>query len=259
MEEKPIQHMNANDLFATLKKILKTKKITYKHLAEGLDISESTLKSIFYQKNATVKRILDICEYINFPFPELVKLSYRHSEEEFELTYEQEKFFANNPHYYYFFREHFFQRKDLDQICKQHKITKRSCYLYLRKLEKIGLLDLYPNNKVKYKISGKQRWLSDGPWFKKFLCPFLNNILKEIQGSSNELNYTNNIGFATISKEVLTNFIFEINQVEKKFKEIAYQDYLINRHKDGVDVSWSFNFACMDIFGRMTQIINLDS
>lgn len=119
-------------------------------------------------------------------------------------------------------------------------------------------MELHPGGKVKYKVSGKQRWLPDGPWYNKFLKSFVDILLKEIHHSKNNYNnYTSNIGFATLSQESLNRFIFDIKQVEKKYKEIAFQDYLMNKNLDGIEVSWNFNFACIDVYSKMTDIPEL--
>ena len=177
-------------------------------------------------------------------------------EDEFELSYKQESFFANKPHFYYFFRELFFQRKTLDEIQKHFALTQKSIVNYLSGLEKIGLIEVHPYNRIKFLVSGKQKWNETGPWYKKHLKIYMEHILKQIQDNPGK-GYTSNIGFVTLSQDDFERFIAEIKAVEKKYRNIAHQDYLFDRHLHGVNVSWNFNIAQIDVFEKETLIKNI--
>ena len=251
------QQPSAYDILRTLKSILKAHKITYSHLATRVSFSESTIKNLFHQKNISIERLIEICEVIDIPIQELIQMASRQKESEFILDPDQEEFFADNPAYYYFFREYFFQKLSLQEIQDKYQLSEISVYKYLRALEKIGLLELKPGNKTKFKVHGKQNWKLFGPWMKKFFSPFMSSITdKVLKGEKDPNTYTSNISFFTLTEGTLKKFLIEIDELTQKYREIAYQDYIINKHEKGIPLTWTCNVVPCDIYDEMSHIPN---
>lgn len=248
-----------DDLFRVLKTILKERKITYQELAKDLSFSVSTLKGIFHTKDISLHRLLEICQALQLPLEELVQMAARQKENEFIFTPEQDEFFAGHPGHYYFFREIFFEKKNLLQMEKEFGLKQKSIFRYLLDLEKIGILELDVFNKIKFHLSGRQKWDFRGKWMKKFLKKFLTDIVDLIHNNTSHYSsaYSSSVGFFTTSKENYERFKMEIQLVEKKYREIAHQDYMMNRNKDQVPVTWSFNIVEADLYRLNTHIPNL--
>jgi len=248
----------SKDLFEVLKKSLKAKKISYKQLATNVSFSEGTLKNIFHNQNCSLDRILEICNAINISFSDLVDMASKEKESEFSLSWEQEEYFALYPHFYYFFRAHFFEKLELSTIQQKYRLSDNSVTRYLLQLEKIGLLDLYPANKVKYKVRGRQHWIEGGPWMQAFFSVYSERITQIVLDAEKKKDtYSSNIGFFRLSPRTYQQFKEEVARLEKKYKEIAFLNYLVEDDTNAIPVSWIFNVVPFDIYEIDTEIPNL--
>lgn len=253
-----MSHFNAKQLFSVLKDILKSKKISYKELSKSISFSESTLKNMFHDNNVSIERMIEICNAIDISFPDLVNLANNSIGNDFSFTFEQEKFFAQNPHYYYFFREIFFEKKSLEVVKEQFKLTDKSIMKYIMELEKIKLLEVHPNNRLKFLVYGKLIWSNDGPWMQKFYPKFINKMVDlQLSNLNNDNYYTSFPSFFTVSHKTYENFKNDVRDIARKYKEMAFRDSLMNHNEDFVPVTWSFSMVPEDLFAIETQIPNL--
>lgn len=149
-------------LIATLKKALKANGVTYKTLAQKLSMSESSIKRIFAEENLSLQRLEQICAVINLDLSELVLQMNRDKPRISELTEEQEKvaaadmrllgvaFLVINGWTY-------------DNILEHYTINPPDLVHYLLTLDKLRVIDLEPNNRIKLLISSSFSWRKNGP------------------------------------------------------------------------------------------------
>ncbi|MCO4793047.1 MAG: helix-turn-helix domain-containing protein [Bacteriovoracaceae bacterium] len=251
-----MSEMKASELMGTLKKVLKAKKLTYKALGEKLSFSEGTLKNIFHHNNISIERLFEICEVAEINFQDLIRMSSRAKEDEFSFSLNQEEFFADHPEYYFFFREVFFQRKSLKQLEREFSLSEKSVLKYILTLEKLGLCDVLPGNNLRWNVNGKLRWIKNGPWNKKHLKSYVQRTLSLIQ-ENRENCYNSQIGHFSISQKTYEDFKEELRRLEDKYREIAFQDHMMNRKGNFIPVSYNFSVIDDDIFDIMTEIPNL--
>ncbi|HLE11514.1 MAG: hypothetical protein A2504_05855 [Bdellovibrionales bacterium RIFOXYD12_FULL_39_22] len=249
---------NSKQLFVVLKQVLKSRKITYRMLCEKSSFSESTLKNMFHANNMSIDRLLEICQLADISFPDLVNLANKEDANDFSFNILQETFFAKNPHYYYFFRECFFEKKDLEQIKKEYKLSDKSVLKYILGLEKLGLLEVHPGNRLRFLVYGKLRWLHNGPWMKRFYPEFMKKIVQlQLENLDNENFRTDFPGFFTLPQRTYEDFGREIQELEIKYREIAFRDSLLSSHEEFVPVTWIFSMIPMDVFALETDIHNI--
>lgn len=149
-------------LIATLKQALKANNLTYKALAEKLAMSESSVKRMFAEESLSLQRLEQICAVINIDFSELVLLMQRNKPRISELTEEQESvaasdirllgiaFLVVNGWSY-------------DSILQHYPISAADLVHYLLMLDKLRVIDLEPNNRIKLLISPNFSWRKNGP------------------------------------------------------------------------------------------------
>ena len=82
----------------TLKLLLKQHSITYRHIADVLDMSEANIKRVFANHSFSLERLEQICNIINLTLSDLFALSAKQQQEKItELTLEQEQELIDNP------------------------------------------------------------------------------------------------------------------------------------------------------------------
>lgn len=149
-------------LIATLKKALKTNNITYKILAEKLDMSESSMKRIFADESFSLARLDQICTVIGMDISDLVAMMNRDKPRISELTEEQEKVAAADPRLlgvaFLVVNGWSYQA-----ILNHYPINAPDLVRYLVQLDKLRVIDLKPNNQIKLLITANFSWRKNGP------------------------------------------------------------------------------------------------
>ncbi len=149
-------------LVTTLKKQLKAHGKTYADVAIVLGISESSVKRLFAEHNFTLQRLEAICHCINLQIGELIQLMMKDQPQLQQLTLEQENeivadikllMVAVNVINGYSYRE----------LVSELKLSGSECIQKLAKLDRLKIIDLLPNNRIKLLVAPNFRWLTNGP------------------------------------------------------------------------------------------------
>lgn len=132
-----------------IKKELKAKGIKYSELAELMDTSEITVKRMLNNANISLSRMMFLSELLSLDLAELIVPRGRTKPTQSFFTEEQDKAFFEEPKLWSYFVELLYNSKSPQEIEKEHALTALSTYRYLRKLEKLQLIQLNPKNNVK--------------------------------------------------------------------------------------------------------------
>ena len=84
-------------LLAAIKSSLKADNISYRTLAEKLNLSESSIKRLFADESFTIKRIDEICEVLGIDMFELARRARGAAADTNEMSDEQEAALAADP------------------------------------------------------------------------------------------------------------------------------------------------------------------
>lgn len=154
-------------LLNTLKKCLKAKGVTYRQLGKELDLSEASVKRLFSEQSFSIKRLEEICNILELNFYDLAKLSADAEAVPSVLTIEQETQLSKNHKLLVFFYL-LLNGRDPQSIVNDYKISERESLKFLLQLDKLSLIDLYPNNQIKLRTRKSIIWRKDGPIRKQY-------------------------------------------------------------------------------------------
>ena len=149
-------------LVDVLKRELKARGVTYAQVARKLELSEASVKRMFSRRDFTLRRLDEICELTSAEFSDLARLLQRQDTLISQLTWEQEKEIVSN-------RKLFLvavcalNHVTLEQMIAAYQIEKAECIQLLLKLDRLGFIQLQPNNRIKLLVSHSFSWLPDGP------------------------------------------------------------------------------------------------
>ena len=146
----------------TLKQLLKQHKITYRMIADELDMSEANIKRVFATNSFSLERLEQICNIINLALSDLFTLSEKQQLQLTELTLEQEQELIENPKLLLVavcVRDYW----RFEEIIEHYDIDVHECIRLMAKLDKIKLIQLLPNNNYKLLIAQDFRWIKNGP------------------------------------------------------------------------------------------------
>ena len=167
----------ATRLVQELKNLLKQRGMTYRELAQELDLSESAIKQMFSSGNMTLARLDRICEVLALDFGDLLQLSDASAHRLQSLSLEQESELIGDPKLlltaYCLVNNWTFA-----EILDRYEITEVEGITYLARLDRMRLIELLPGNRVKALIATNFTWQPNGPieqFFRKEVQgPFFN-------------------------------------------------------------------------------------
>lgn len=219
-------------LIDTLKRALKQQGLTYAEIARRLGMSEANVKRMFAAKRFTLDRLEDICQLLQLELTDLFLLHEESRQRITQLTEEQEKELVSDDKLL-LVAVSVRNRLGFEDIIRHYHISETECIRCLARLDKLKIIDLLPNNRIKLRIDENFRWLPNGPIDRFFEQQIKNQFLKSrFTGRQEQRLFLFGL-LGDASLEVLTK---KIQALSKEFTELHRQDAqlpLEKRHNIG--------------------------
>ncbi|RCS56553.1 helix-turn-helix domain-containing protein [Parvibium lacunae] len=196
-----------------LKKELRARGITYGELAKQLDMSEASVKRMFAKRDFTLKRLEEILEVAELDLPALMKISDPESQLKSSLTAEQESEIVADPKLF-LVAVCVLNLWPIEEIVARYQLTSAEVVALLLRLDRMGFLQLQPNNRVRLLISRTFNWLPDGPIQRAFKdSAALDYLDSRFDRRYEHMAFINGM----LSKKSALKFIEKIQQLAKEF------------------------------------------
>ena len=144
-----------------LKRQLKLRGITYRDLAGRLGLSESAVKHMFSTGNFSLRRLDEVCDVLELDIGDLVTISETLEPRIEQLTAEQEQEIVSDVrlllvaycliNYWQF-----------DEIIERYDISPEEGLKYLRRLDRMNIIELQPGDRVRLLIANNFSWRRNG-------------------------------------------------------------------------------------------------
>lgn len=205
----------------TLKRCLKARGISYKDVAGALELSEASIKRLFSEQTFSMQRLEQVCRLVDISFSDLARLNdMKYEQRMTTLSIEQESALAKDAillSYFYLLlngwnSERIAGRFDLDEP--------RQIRLLVR-LDRLGLIELQPENRVRLLTARRIQWRREGPvrrlYEREVKQAFLHDRFAE---------NTAHFGFesAELAPESARLIVRRLNRVIREFDELAELD-----------------------------------
>lgn len=152
----------ASTLIDVLKQAVRQRGLTYARLAEGLNLSESSVKRMFSRKNLSLDRLEAICVIMRVEITDLLELT-RHAEQRVtELTDQQEAELINNPKML-LVAILAINHWTAAAILETYPLTDSELVKILARLDRMGIIELLPDNRIKVRLARNFTWRKAGP------------------------------------------------------------------------------------------------
>ncbi len=151
-----------SELIKTLKQALKAHGKTYADISRELGLSEASVKRLFSRKKFSLERIDQICHMLDMEISDLVQLMTEQQHKLLQLTVEQEQEITEDTTLLVV-AICALNKWTMGDIVAFYEISEGECFLKLARLDRLKLIDLLPNNRIKVRVAPNFSWLENGP------------------------------------------------------------------------------------------------
>ncbi len=155
------------DLIDALKRLLRGQGLTYRDLALRLKMSEAAVKRMFSLRAMSLQRLEQICDVLDIGLAELAAESARGRDSMARLSEAQEKALVSEPMLLLalFLSLNRWRQHD---VLAQFAFSEAQWTALLIKLDRLGIVELMPGNRVRALTARNFRWRRDGPMERYF-------------------------------------------------------------------------------------------
>ena len=163
-------------LIATIKRQLRSQGLTYRHVARHLKLSEPSVKRLFSSERLTVDRLSRISALLGFTMAELLQEAADSVIPLRTLTAAQEAQLVANDKLL-LVAVCAFNHWSLDEIVAAYRLTRPECLRHLLALDRMGVIELLPGNRIRLRVARDFDWLPDGPIWRFFVSQGMSDFL----------------------------------------------------------------------------------
>lgn len=206
-------------LLSTLKSLYKSRSILYADIAKSMGVSETTIKRYMSGHGLTVEILEQLCDFVGLGFSDLVEMSKDDSGKPDKLTIEQEEALASSPFVGMFFYLlcHGYTPATLQ---RDLKLTDAELNGYLTALDRIGVIQLFPFNRVRLTVNKDFIPITDGPLVRSAKSTTLPTVFETFDSSTPNWS----IAHGKLSPSSVARVRELIHEFTIAFKAIADQD-----------------------------------
>lgn len=149
-------------LLQELKRQLKLRGMTYRDLARGLGISEPSVKRLFSSQRLSVERLAAISRVMGLTVAELASQAEAAAPRVRALTREQEARIVADPRLLVV-AVCALNHWSVDEILAEFELTRPQCLQLLLRLDRMGLIELLPGDRIRARVARDFDWIPAGP------------------------------------------------------------------------------------------------
>lgn len=210
----------AEALVGALKNVLKARGITYAKLAQGIGLSEASVKRVFAAKSFTLDRFDQICGLLGIEITDLARMVAHESATPSQLSMDQEKKLVSDAKLL-LVAVHAINHWSLDEMVEAYSLSKAECIRMLARLDKLGIIDLLPNNKIRVRVARNFSWLPGGPIQQYFRAQLQNDFFKSRFDQEGEKMTLVSGMLSRTSNATIQN---HMRRLSAEFSELHHQD-----------------------------------
>ncbi|MDN3579165.1 helix-turn-helix transcriptional regulator [Chitinimonas viridis] len=173
-------------LVSALKRALKARGLTYAQVAPHLGLSEASVKRQFSHCSLSLQTLDAICQLAGLELGDLVREMEAAQPQLQHLSEAQEADLVASPKLL-LVAVCTLNHWPLTQIVQQYQLTPAEGVAALLQLDKLGLIQLLPENRVKLRVARDFAWLPNGPIHRFFRARIQDDFLDAPFHASGEL------------------------------------------------------------------------
>jgi len=199
-------------LIATIKRLLKIQGLTYRDVAAALRLSEPSVKRLFSSERLTVDRLAQIGELLGFTMAELLQEAADAMPRLHTLTEAQESHLVSDIKLLVV-AVCAFNHWALDDIVAAYRLTKAECLKQLLILDRLGVIQVLPGDRIRLRVARDFDWLPNGPIYRFFLEHGMHDFL---DGEPGQPGQPLDFAFGMLTSSAQAELQLEIRRLRAK-------------------------------------------
>jgi len=206
----------ADQLVSTIKKQLKSQGMTYRDVAQALKLSEPSVKRLFASGRFTVGRLVQVANLLGYTLAELSREAQAAQPRISTLTETQEREVVSDPKLLVV-AVCALNHWTMEEIVQTYRIDPPECIKYLLRLDKLGIIELLPGNRIRLNIARDFDWLPGGPIRRYFQSRALGDFLtSDFSQDDQAMAFVNGM----LTDQALAQMQEELRKLRKRFAEL---------------------------------------
>jgi len=165
-------------LLEAMKRGLRREGITYRMLAARMGLSEASVKRLFSTGRLSLAQVLAVCEAIGTDLAELARAAAARASEARQLSLAQERALAADPRLLLLFHL-LVGGWTVADIAREYRFEAPERTLLLARLDRLGMIELLPGERVRLKVARDFAWRSNGPIRRRYGAQVLREFLHD--------------------------------------------------------------------------------
>lgn len=235
----PTQEIHS--LLLVLKRRLKAHGYTYAQLGAALGVAEISVKRFFRGEPAALKHLPAVCDFLQVSLFDAAAAAASLREQESYFTAEQDAYFARDLAAYAIFIE-LFRRLPAGEVCERWKLSEAAFFRTLRSFEKLGLIELLPENRYRFRLSGPVKAPPGGALQKVLFAQNL-DFLAYAQGKSANPAVLTQTSEVLVSDGLLREMREEFTELSRRWRSKVYREQVTVSPAERRSIRWTFALA----------------
>lgn len=206
-------------ILKALKRLLKRHGYRYADVAKALDISESRVKYLFSDEDFSLKRLDTVCQMMGIEISD-VMAEMRDTEQIKSLTVEQEKELVSDSALL-LVANSVLNRWTYEDILRIYSFEETELIRHLAKLDRLKLIHLLPQNRIKVLVDRNFTWIKHGPIRQFFEAQVRKEFFESKFTAAGEKQH---FLVGMLSRESNAVFQRKLKNLSDEFHSLHYQD-----------------------------------
>jgi DNA-binding Xre family transcriptional regulator len=213
-------------IMTSLKRVMKSRQITYAELGRRIRLSEASMKRIFSRATLSLTRLEQMCEALDVSIQEVVRLAAQQGEDPAELlTLEQETALAADPKllacFYLIANGHTGR-----EICVELAADERSVRRWMVRLDALRLVEMRSKLRARARVASVIAWRRDGPLRRRYERQIRQEFLQSsFSGASESLQFLS----AELCQASFNVLLRKLERLAAEFRDVAELDRSLPR------------------------------
>ena len=238
-------------LIDVIKKGLRERGLTYARVAKALGLSESSVKRVFSQENLSLDRLEQICALMDLEIADLFDLTRAAEKRITELTEEQEEVLVSDPKVL-LIAILAINHWTVPVMLEKYRFSESELIALLARLDRLGIIDLLPGNRIKVRLAHNFSWRKGGPIQRFFESRVQEQFFKSSFLGKGELRITLQGALSAKSNELLQQ---RMRKIAEEFDSLVGEDRSLDHNmREGMTMVMAIRPWELGLFAELRRV-----